>query len=154
MKDHTKQYNLSCVTDKETYNAVNNIALESLTTKSQLIDIWIKRGVIEHEPVDATTVRLFNLSLLTKKSETIMQNMRNYDEFYEFKRNVAEICMILSGRLGVIYESGIAGTGIKALTDLFNEVKSNEPELFKECIPILKKNLNKAQRDLIVDTVY
>lgn len=154
MKDHTKEYRLTCATDKETFNTVKDIALESLTTTSQLIDIWIKRGIILHEPVSPTRVRHFNMAIFTDQSEELMRKLRNYDEFYQFKRNIAEICLILNGNLGPIYEDGMAGTGIQSLIDLFNDVKVKEPALFKECIPILKKNLNKAQRDLIVDAVY
>lgn len=154
MKDHTKEYRLTVATDKETFNAIKNLALETMTTTSQLGDSFIKRGIIEHSKVPETTKRYFNLDVLTQKSAQIVQNMRNYDEFYEFKRNVSEICMNLNGNLGPIYEDGIAGCGIKDLTSLFLEVRTSEPELFKKCIPILKKNLNKAQRDIVIDTVY
>ena len=154
MKDHTKEYRIAVATDKETYNALKNLALESMTTTSQLGDIFIKRGIIENDNIPQTTKRYFSLDILTLKSAKIVENMRNYDEFYEFKRNINEICMILSGKLGPIYEDGVAGCGLKDLTDIMHETHDKEPALFKACIIIINKTLNKAQKQLVLDATY
>lgn len=154
MKDHTKEYRISVATDKETYNAMNNLAIESMTTTSQLGDIFIKRGIIESDLVPLTTKRYFSLDILTQKSAQIVKNMQNYDEFYEFKRNINEICMILSGKYGVIYDDGVAGSGLKDLTDIIHTTQTQEPALFKECVKILNKTLNKSQKAIVLDASY
>lgn len=154
MKDHTKEYRLTIATDKETYNAIHNLATESMSSVSQLGDSFIKKGIIESELVPETTKRYFSLDILTKKSAQIVQNMRNYDEYYEFKRNISEICMILSGKYGSIYEDGVAGSGLKDLTDIMHTTKEQEPALYLACVKIINKTLNKAQKDIVIDAVY
>lgn len=154
MKDHTKEYRLTIATDKDTFNAIKNLAIESMTTSSQLGDNFIKRGIMESDLVSETTKRHFSLDILTQKSAQIVENMRNYDEYYEFKRNINEICMILSGKYGSIYDDGVAGSGLKDLTDIMHDTQTQEPALFKECLIIIKKSLNKAQRDIVLDASY
>lgn len=154
MKDHTKEYRLTIATDKETFNAMKNLALETMTTTSQIGDSFIKSGLIEHTRVPETTKRYFMLDILTQKSAQIIQNMRNYDEFYEFKRNINEICMILAGKYGVSYEDGVAGSGLKDLVDIMHTTKTQEPALYKECLKIISKTLNKSQKAIVIDASY
>ena len=152
MKDHTKEYRITIATDKRTFNAMKNLALESMTTTSQLGDNFIRAKLAEHENVPATTRRYFELNILTQKSAEIVKNMQNYDEFYEIKHNLMEICTIISGKLGPIYEDGTAGKGLEDLLWLIMEIKEKEPLLYIECIQIIKKNLNKVQRDHIINS--
>lgn len=154
MKDHTKEYRITIATDKATFNALKNMSIEHMTTTSQLGDIFIKRGIIEGVSVPETTKRLFSLDILTQKSQQIVKNMQNYDEFYEFKRNISEICMILSGKYGAIYDDGVAGFGLKDLTDLMHDTQTLEPFLFRECVKIINKSLNKAQKVIVLEAVY
>lgn len=154
MKDHTKEYRLTIATDKDTFNSIKNLAIESMTTTSQLGDIFIKRGIMESDRVPETTKRLFSLDILTQKSAQIVKNMQNYDEYYEFKRNISEICSILSGKFGPVYDDGVARSGLKDLTDIMHETKDQEPALYLSCVKIANKTLNKAQKDLVLDAVY
>lgn len=154
MKDHTKEYRLTIATDGPTFNAMKNLALETMTTTSQIGDSFIKSGLIEHVRVPETTKRYFKLDILTQKSTQIIENMRNYDEFYEFKRNINEICMILSGKYGVSYDDGVAGSGLKDLVDIMHTTKTQEPALYKECLKIINKTLSKSQKVIVIDASY
>jgi len=148
--DHLKEYRITAAVDKETYNAVQNLALETYRTASQVANAFIIKGLLNDEVVLRSTSRNFSLQILAIKSSELKENLRNYDEFYQFKLNLWEICLNLNGKIGNISSHGIGTCGFKDLIDLVNQIKETEPALFKECVPIFKKTLNKNQLEYIL----
>ena len=148
--DHTKEYRLSAAVDKKTYNNVQNLAIELMTTKSHLIDRFIMEGLMGSPELLKSTQREYSIKLLTQKSDEFIQNLRKIDEFYDFRVNFWQICLVLGEKL---HKKSYESSGKHAIQDLIklvNGIRDVEPDLYTDCIKIMKRTLNKHQIELVL----
>ena len=152
-KDFAKECRITFATNKDTFNIINNLALETMRTVSQTVDALVVDAMYRNPDILHSTSRNFSLQILTKKSEELLKNIEKMDEFYEFKRNLWEICLILSGKNGKISVHGLGESAFDDLCNLIGRIKGTEPILFNECLLILKKTLKQKQLEVVYSTL-
>ena len=150
--DHTREFRISAAVDQKTYNIVQNLALELMTTKSQLASRYIMEGIKGSPEILNTTKREYSIKILTEKSDEFINNLRKMDEFYDFRVNFWQICLVLGEKL---HKKSSQSSNKHAIQDLIwfcNLIKDSEPELYGDCVRIMKRTLNKYQLELIIPT--
>ena len=150
--DHTKEHRLSTAVDMKTYNIVQNLALELMTTKSQLVSRFVMNGIKESPEILNTTKREYSIKILTEKSDEFINNLRKMDEFYDFRVNFWQICLVLGEKL---HRKSSQSSNKHAIQDLIwfcNIIQESEPELYEDCVRIMRRTLNKHQLELIIPT--
>lgn len=148
--DYTKEYRVSIAVDQKTYNLLQNLALELMTTKSQLGNLYIMKGLQESPEILNTTKREYSIKILTEKSDEFINNLRKIDEFYDFRVNFWQICLVLGEKLHKKSSKSCNKHAIQDLIKLISVIRDTEPELYQDCVKIMKKTLNKAQLDIIL----
>ena len=149
-EDYSKEFRLSTAVDQKTYNLIQNLALELMTTKSQLIARYVMKGLNESPEILGTTKREYSIKILTEKSDEFIQNLRKIDEFYDFRVNFWQICLVLGEKL---HRKSSQGSNKHAIQDLIwfcNTIEETEPELYEDCVRIMKRTLNKGQLEIII----
>ena len=149
-EDYSKEYRLSTAVDQKTYNLIQNLALELMTTKSQLIARYVMEGLKESPEILGTTKREYSIKILNEKSDEFMQNLRKIDEFYDFRVNFWQICLVLGEKL---HRKSSQSSNKHAIQDLIwfcNTIEETEPELYEDCVRIMKRTLNKGQLEIII----
>jgi len=143
---------LSATVDQKTYNLVQNLALELMTTKSQLVSRYVMEGIKESPEILSTTKREYSIQILTEKSDEFINNLRKMDEFYDFRVNFWQICLVLGEKLHKKSSQSANKHAIQDLIWFCNMIKDSEHELYEDCVKIMKRTLNKYQLELIIST--
>lgn len=152
MTDSTKNYRITTAVDKLTHDAVSTLAFESNKSPSQIVNDFVLNGLSNNPKVMKSTSRDLKIQLVTQKTDELVSILQNIDKFYQFKVNLWQICLLLSGKLGPNTYS-IDDPAISDIKDLMNSIKTTEPELYKECIYIMKFSLNKSLKNEMLPKV-
>lgn len=148
---HTKEYRITAAVDKDTFNTVKELALETFRTPSQVANSAILTYLLNESNVLKTTNSRFEVQILTNKSAELVKNLRKIDEYYDFKVNFWEICLNLSGKIN---KQTIKNTDDFAFHDfitILELIRTDKPLLYDDCIIIMKRTLNKGQRELVLN---
>ena len=152
MTDSIKNYRITTAVDERTHIAVVALAHESNKSPSQIVNDFVLNGLSNNPGVMKSTSRDFKIQLVTQKTDELVSILQNIDKFYQFKVNLWQICLLLSGKLGpTTYNVG--DPAISDIKDLMSSIKSTEPELYKECIYIMKFSLNKSLKSEMLPQV-
>ena len=152
MTDSNKNHRLTTAVDEQTHKEVSALAYESNKTPSQIVNDFVIQGLSNNPNVMKSTSRDFKIQLVTQKTDELVSILQNIDKFYQFKVNLWQICLLLSGKLGPNTYS-IDDPAISDIKDLMNSIKTTEPELYKECIYIMKFSLNKSLKNEMLPKV-
>lgn len=150
LDEHTKDYRITAAVDKQTYNLMQDIALETFRTVSQVANSYILQGLHDNDTVLETTKREFKALILGNKSAELVQNLKNIDQFYDFKVNFWQICLVLGGKMTKNNSHSPDSWEFEDLIHLIELIRVDEPELYSECVVIMKRTLNKAQKELVI----
>lgn len=148
--EHTKDFRITAAVDKDTYNLMQDVALETFRTVSQVANSYIIQGLHDNDTVLETTKREFQALILSNKSAELVRNLKNIDPFYDFKVNFWQICLVLGGKMAKNNSHSPDSWEFEDLIYLIELIRTEEPELYQECIVIMKRTLNKAQKALVV----
>lgn len=144
---------LSAAVDPETQTRVQDLALETFRTPSQVVYEFILRGLNEGDNSTetlSTTKTKYEAQILANKSAELIQNLRNSDEYYDFKTNFWQICLILGGKMGKNSFQSTESNAIADLTMLLEAVRIENAVLYEECVLIMRKTLNRSQKDYLI----
>jgi hypothetical protein len=148
-----KDYRITVAVDKDTFNAVHGLAFRTYRTASSIGHTAILHYMENEEEVLESTSREFKVKILTEKSTELSRILRKTDEFYEFKVNFWEICLNLSGRMSKNNSHSTETHGFKDFITVLESIRTTEPTLYAECCFIMRKTLNKAQRELVLPSM-
>lgn len=153
-KNHTREYTLAAAVDKDTYNDVKNLALETLRTPSQVVNEFILSGLINADGlVMKSTSRKYYARILSNHTSEMLRNVQNFDEFDAVKADFATFCLVIGGKIGQISEHGVGKHSIEDAMQIMSTIKSGDEVLYEECRLIGRKTLKKAQYELIFGTI-
>lgn len=150
MNEHIKNYRLAAAVEQDTYSAVQGLALETFRTPSQVVNDFIVSGLLGCEVVLATTRKEYEAKILANKSAELVRNLKKIDDFYDFKVNFWQICIVLSGKMTKKSSQSPESVAFEDLISIIEGFREDKPTLYEECCFIMRKTLNKAQRDLML----
>lgn len=147
---HTKEYRITAAVEKDTFNIVKELALQTYRTPSQIANSAIIEYLLKDETLLKTTHRKYEVVVLTQKSAELVQNMRKFDEYYDFKANFWEICLNLSGKINRHSKKQTDDSAFADFIYIIELIRTDKPALYEECVKIMKRTLNRDQRDLVL----
>lgn len=153
MNEHIKSYRLAAAVEQDTYTAVQDLALETFRTPSQIVNSFIVSGLLESETVLNTTRKAYEAKILANKSAELVRNLKKIDDFYDFKVNFWQICIVLSGKMTKKSSESPESVAFEDLIDIIEGFRDDKPILYDECCFIMRKTLNRAQRDLMLNDI-
>ena len=98
----------------------------------------------------ATTRKEYEAKILANKSAELVRNLKKIDDFYDFKVNFWQICIVLSGKMTKKSSQSPESVAFEDLISIIEGFREDKPTLYEECCFIMRKTLNKAQRDLML----
>ena len=150
MNEHLKSYRLSAAVEQDTYSLVQELALQTFRTPSQVVNDFIVKGILDSDVVLATTRKEFEAKVLANKSAELVRNLKKIDDFYDFKVNFWQICIVLSGKMAKKSSESSESEAFGDLISIIESFREDKPLLYEECCFIMRRTLNKEQRRLML----
>ena len=150
INEHAKTHRLAAAVEQDTYTTVQDIALQTYRTTSQVVNSYIVKGILESELILETSKVEYDAKVLANKSDELVRNLKKIDVFYDFKVNFWQICLILGGKIRKNISESPESAAFRDLISIIEEFREDKPMLYEDCVVIMRKTLNKGQRELLL----
>jgi len=150
VNENPKNCRLAAAVDTKTFSAVHDLALETYRTPSEVVNSFIMSGLYETESILETTRKGFEAQILANKSAELVRNLKKIDDFYDFKVNFWQICIVLSGKMTKKALESPESAAFEDLISIIESFREDKPALYEDCCIIMRKTLNKSQKELML----